>query len=211
MSAFGSALNLAKKMNENITRQNYPISRSDRLKNNGHQAKVIWFVGLSGSGKSTLAGNVESVLHKKGYKTYILDGDNLRLGLNSDLGFSKRDRSENIRRIAEVARLFNDAGTIVLSAFISPLESDRNQARKIIGVENFIEVFVNCPLSICEKRDVKGLYAKARKGLIPNFTGIDSPFEPPKQPDIIIKTKVEPLEMSLKNILKSIEPKLELE
>ena len=198
-------------MNENITRQNYPISRSDRLKNNGHQAKVIWFVGLSGSGKSTLAGNVESVLHKKGYKTYILDGDNLRLGLNSDLGFSKRDRSENIRRIAEVARLFNDAGTIVLSAFISPLESDRNQARKIIGVENFIEVFVNCPLSICEKRDVKGLYAKARKGLIPNFTGIDSPFEPPKQPDIIIKTKVEPLEMSLRNILKSIEPKLELE
>tara|TARA_B100000963_G_C22488652_1_gene608157 strand:- start:2 stop:598 length:597 start_codon:yes stop_codon:yes gene_type:complete len=198
-------------MNENITRQNYPISRSDRLKNNGHQAKVIWFVGLSGSGKSTLAGNVESVLHKKGYKTYILDGDNLRLGLNSDLGFSKRDRSENIRRIAEVARLFNDAGTIVLSAFISPLESDRNQARRIIGVENFIEVFVNCPLSICEKRDVKGLYAKARKGLIPNFTGIDSPFEPPKQPDIIIKTKVEPLEMSLKNILKSIEPKLELE
>lgn len=198
-------------MNENITRQNYPISRSDRLKNNGHQAKVIWFVGLSGSGKSTLAGNVESVLHKKGYKTYILDGDNLRLGLNSDLGFSKRDRSENIRRIAEVARLFNEAGTIVLSAFISPLESDRNQARKIIGEENFIEVFVNCPLSICEKRDVKGLYAKARKGLIPNFTGIDSPFEPPKQPDVIIKTKVEPLEMSLKNILKSIEPKLELE
>ena len=198
-------------MNENITRQNYPISRSDRLKNNGHQAKVIWFVGLSGSGKSTLAGNVESVLHKKGYKTYILDGDNLRLGLNSDLGFSKRDRSENIRRIAEVARLFNEAGTIVLSAFISPLESDRNQARRIIGVENFIEVFVNCPLSICEKRDVKGLYAKARKGLIPNFTGIDSPFEPPKQPDIIIKTKVEPLEMSLRNILKSIEPKLELE
>ena len=198
-------------MNKNITRQNYPISRSDRLKNNGHQAKVIWFVGLSGSGKSTLAGNVESVLHKKGYKTYILDGDNLRLGLNSDLGFSKRDRSENIRRIAEVARLFNEAGTIVLSAFISPLESDRNQARKIIGVENFIEVFVHCPLNICEKRDVKGLYAKARKGLIPNFTGIDSPFEPPKQPDIIIKTKVEPLEMSLKNILESIEPKLKLE
>ena len=133
------------------------------------------------------------------------------MGLNSDLGFSKRDRSENIRRIAEVARLFNEAGTIVLSAFISPLESDRNQARKIIGVENFIEVFVHCPLNICEKRDVKGLYAKARKGLIPNFTGIDSPFEPPKQPDIIIKTKVEPLEMSLNNILELIEPKLELE
>ena len=198
-------------MSKNITRHTFEISKSDRLKNNGHQAKVIWFVGLSGSGKSTLAGNVEYVLHQKGYKTYILDGDNLRLGLNRDLGFSKRDRSENIRRIAEVARLFNEAGTIVLSAFISPLESDRNQARKIIGVENFIEVFVHCPLNICEKRDVKGLYAKARKGLIPNFTGIDSPFEPPKQPDIIIKTKVEPLEISLKNILELIGPKLELE
>ena len=198
-------------MSRNITRHTYEINKSDRLKNNGHQAKVIWFVGLSGSGKSTLAGNVESVLHQKGYKTYILDGDNLRLGLNRDLGFSKRDRSENIRRIAEVARLFNEAGTIVLSAFISPLESDRNQARKIIGVENFIEVFVHCPLNICEKRDVKGLYAKARKGLIPNFTGIDSPFEPPKQPDIIIKTKVEPLEISLKKILELIGPKLELE
>ena len=198
-------------MSKNITRHTYEINKSDRLKNNGHQAKVIWFVGLSGSGKSTLAGNVESVLHQKGYKTYILDGDNLRFGLNSDLGFSKRDRSENIRRVAEVARLFNEAGTIVLSAFISPLESDRNQARKIIGVDNFIEVFVHCPLNVCEQRDVKGLYAKARKGLIPNFTGIDSPFEPPKQPDVIIKTKMEPLEISLKNILELIEPKLELE
>ena len=198
-------------MSKNITRHTYAISKSDRLKNNGHQAKVIWFVGLSGSGKSTLAGNVESVLHKKGYKTYILDGDNLRLGLNSDLGFSKRDRAENIRRVAEVARLFNEAGTIVLSAFISPLESDRNLARKIIGVDNFIEVFVHCPINVCEKRDVKGLYAKARKGLLPNFTGIDSPFEPPKQPDIIIKTKVEYMKISLKNILELIEPKLELE
>ena len=198
-------------MSKNITRQTYAISKFDRLKNNGHQAKVIWFVGLSGSGKSTLAGNVESVLHKKGYKTYILDGDNLRLGLNSDLGFSKRDRSENIRRVAEVARLFNEAGIIVLSAFISPLESDRNQARKIMGVDNFIEVFVHCPLKICEKRDVKGLYAKARKGLLPNFTGIDSPFEPPKQPDIIIKTKSESMKISVKNILELIEPKLKLE
>ena len=198
-------------MSKNITRQTYAISKFDRLKNNGHQAKVIWFVGLSGSGKSTLAGNVESVLHKKGYKTYILDGDNLRLGLNSDLGFSKRDRSENIRRVAEVARLFNEAGIIVLSAFISPLESDRNQARKIIVVDNFIEVFVHCPLKICEKRDVKGLYAKARKGLLPNFTGIDSPFEPPKQPDIIIKTKSESMKISVKNILELIEPKLKLE
>ena len=164
-----------------------------------------------GRDKSNKAESNRPELNKKQYNSYILDGDNLRLGLNRDLGFSKRDRSENIRRIAEVARLFNEAGTIVLSAFISPLESDRNQARKIIGVENFIEVFVHCPLNICEKRDVKGLYAKARKGLIPNFTGIDSPFEPPKQPDIIIKTKVEPLEISLKNILELIGPKLELE
>ena len=168
-------------------------------------------VGLSGSGKSTLAGNIETVLHQKGYKTYLLDGDNVRLGLNNDLGFSSKDRTENIRRIAEVARLFNEAGIIVLSAFISPLESDRNQARELIGVENFIEIFVHCPLHICEKRDVKGLYAKARKGLIPNFTGIDAPFENPKQPDLTVNTETDPPELSLKKLLDFIEPKLKLE
>ena len=198
-------------MNENLIRHTHPISKSDRLKNNGHQAKVIWLVGLSGSGKSTLAGNIETVLHQKGYKTYLLDGDNVRLGLNNDLGFSSKDRTENIRRIAEVARLFNEAGIIVLSAFISPLESDRNQARELIGVENFIEVFINCPLHVCEKRDVKGLYAKARKGLIPNFTGIDAPFENPKQPDLTINTEAEAPEASLKKLLDFIEPKLKLE
>ena len=198
-------------MNENLIRHTHPISKSDRLKNNGHQAKVIWLVGLSGSGKSTLAGNIETVLHQKGYKTYLLDGDNVRLGLNNDLGFSSKDRTENIRRIAEVARLFNEAGIIVLSAFISPLESDRNQARELIGVENFIEIFVHCPLHICEKRDVKGLYAKARKGLIPNFTGIDAPFENPKQPDLTINTEAEAPEASLKKLLDFIEPKLKLE
>jgi len=198
-------------MNENLIRHTHPISKSDRLKNNGHQAKVIWLVGLSGSGKSTLAGNIETVLHQKGYKTYLLDGDNVRLGLNNDLGFSSKDRTENIRRIAEVARLFNEAGIIVLSAFISPLESDRNQARELIGVENFIEIFVHCPLHICEKRDVKGLYAKARKGLIPNFTGIDAPFENPKQPNLTISTEAEAPEASLKKLLDFIEPKLKLE
>ena len=198
-------------MNENLIRHTHPISKSDRLKNNGHQAKVIWLVGLSGSGKSTLAGNIETVLHQKGYKTYLLDGDNVRLGLNNDLGFSSKDRTENIRRIAEVARLFNEAGIIVLSAFISPLESDRNQARELIGVENFIEIFVHCPLHICEKRDVKGLYAKARKGLIPNFTGIDAPFENPKQPDLTISTEAEAPAASLKKLLDFIEPKLKLE
>ena len=198
-------------MNENLIRHTHPIGKSDRLKNNGHQAKVIWLVGLSGSGKSTLAGNIEAILHEKGYKTYLLDGDNVRLGLNNDLGFSSKDRTENIRRIAEVARLFNEAGIIVLSAFISPLESDRNQARELIGIENFIEIFVHCPLHICEKRDVKGLYAKARKGLIPNFTGIDAPFENPKQPDLTVNTETDPPELSLKKLLDFIEPKLKLE
>ena len=198
-------------MNENLIRHTHPISKSDRLKNNGHQAKVIWLVGLSGSGKSTLAGNIEAVLHEKGYKTYLLDGDNVRLGLNNDLGFSSKDRTENIRRIAEVARLFNEAGIIVLSAFISPLAADRAQARRLIGSENFIEIFIDCPLHVCEKRDVKGLYAKARKGLIPNFTGIDAPFENPKQPDLTVNTETDPPELSLKKLLDFIEPKLKLE
>ena len=198
-------------MNENLIRHTHPISKSDRLKNNGHQAKVIWLVGLSGSGKSTLAGNIEAILHEKGYKTYLLDGDNVRLGLNNDLGFSSKDRTENIRRIAEVARLFNEAGIIVLSAFISPLAADRAQAQRLIGSENFIEIFIDCPLHVCEKRDVKGLYAKARKGLIPNFTGIDAPFENPKQPDLTVNTETDPPELSLKKLLDFIEPKLKLE
>jgi len=198
-------------MNENLIRHTHPISKSDRLKNNGHQAKVIWLVGLSGSGKSTLAGNIEAILHQKGYKTYLLDGDNVRLGLNNDLGFSSTDRTENIRRIAEVARLFNEAGIIVLSAFISPLAADRAQAQRLIGSENFIEIFIDCPLHVCEKRDVKGLYAKARKGLIPNFTGIDAPFENPKQPDLTVNTETDPPELSLKKLLDFIEPKLKLE
>jgi adenylylsulfate kinase len=198
-------------MNENLIRHTHPISKSDRLKNNGHQAKVIWLVGLSGSGKSTLAGNIEAILHQKGYKTYLLDGDNVRLGLNNDLGFSSTDRTENIRRIAEVARLFNEAGIIVLSAFISPLAADRAQAQRLIGSENFIEIFIDCPLHVCEKRDVKGLYAKARKGLIPNFTGIDAPFENPKQPDLTISTEAEAPAASLKKLLDFIEPKLTLE
>ena len=198
-------------MNENLIRHTHPIGKSDRLKNNGHQAKVIWLVGLSGSGKSTLAGNIEAILHQKGYKTYLLDGDNVRLGLNNDLGFSSKDRTENIRRIAEVARLFNEAGIIVLSAFISPLAADRAQAQRLIGSENFIEIFIDCPLHVCEKRDVKGLYAKARKGLIPNFTGIDAPFENPKQPDLTVNTETDPPGLSLKKLLDFIEPKLKLE
>jgi adenylylsulfate kinase len=170
----------------------YPIqpkvSRSDREKLMNQRGKVIWFTGLSGSGKSTLAIQLEAVLHSKGFKTYLLDGDNMRLGLNQDLTFSAADRTENIRRIGEVSKLLLDAGVIVLSAFISPFESDRDKVRQLVGEENYLEVFVDAPLEVCESRDVKGIYSKARRGLISNFTGIDSPYERPSHPFMTINT-----------------------
>ena len=149
-------------MSKNITKHSFTVSREQREVNNGHQGKVIWFTGLSGSGKSTIANALDEVLHKRGLKTYILDGDNVRMGLNKDLGFSPQDRKENIRRISETAKLFADAGTIVLTAFISPYQEDRQQAREIIGDLDFSEVFINTPLEECEKRDPKGLYKKAK-------------------------------------------------
>lgn len=148
---------------------------------------VIWLTGLSGSGKSTIANELELVLDERGVKSYVLDGDNIRTGLNSDLGFSDDDRKENMRRISEVAKLFSNSGVIAITAFISPFSEERAQARKVIGSENFIEVHVDTPLDICEQRDVKGLYKKARKGEIPNFTGIDSPYEEPLNPDVIVE------------------------
>lgn len=148
---------------------------------------VVWLTGLSGSGKSTLANHLELALSKRGVQVYVLDGDNVRSGLNSDLTFSDEDRKENIRRIAEVAKLFSDSGTIVITAFISPFIEDRENAKKIIGEDNFIEVHVDTSLDVCESRDVKGLYKKARSGEIPNFTGIDSPYEEPTKPDIVIE------------------------
>ena len=166
---------------------------------------------MIGIGKSTIAIALEKALYKRNTLSYRLDGDNIRLGINKNLGFSAEDRAENIRRIAEVARLFNEAGIIVLSAFISPLAADRAQAQRLIGSENFIEIFIDCPLRVCEKRDVKGLYDKARKGLIPNFTGIDAPFENPKEPDLTVNTETDPPELSLKKLLDFIEPKLKLE
>ncbi len=187
-----------------VIKQTYKITRTEREKQNNHKGKCIWFIGLSGSGKSTLANLVEVELHKKGYKTYVLDGDNIRLGLNKDLGFSDSDRKENIRRIAEVAKLFVDAGVIVLSAFITPFEEDRNQIKEVIGKDDFMQIFVDCPLEVCEKRDVKGLYAKARNGEIKNFTGIDSPFETPQNSDLVIHTDKESLEESVKSILNKI-------
>ena len=186
--------------NKNVIPHIHHISKGDRNKLNSHSSLVIWFTGLSGSGKSTLASALEEKLHNQGVCTYVLDGDNIRTGLNQDLDFTDKGRVENIRRIGEVANLLVDAGVVVLSAFISPFEEDRKQVAKIVGIENFVVVFVDCPLEVCEQRDVKGLYAKARKGLIKNFTGIDSPFELPKTPAIVIKSNEEKIAISIERL-----------
>jgi adenylylsulfate kinase len=180
----------------------------DRNEQNGHNSFVVWFTGLSGSGKSTIANLLQQELFKKGIKVYSLDGDNIRSGLNKGLTFSKEDRSENNRRISEVGKLFVDAGMVTITAFISPLEKDREEARKIIGRNNFLEVFVNTPLEVCEKRDVKGLYRKARQGEIENFTGISSPYEEPKNPDLVLNTENESVEESVEKIKALLEVKL---
>lgn len=169
-------------------------------------ATLIWFTGLSGSGKSTLAVQLEAQLYALGYKTYLLDGDNIRAGLNKDLSFTDEGRVENIRRIGEVSKLMLDAGIVVLSAFISPFESDREQVKQIVGSENYIEVFVDTPLEVCEERDVKGLYKKARAGEVKNFTGIDSPYERPQQPHIVIPTHTVSVEQSMEILLQFILP-----
>lgn len=164
------------------------VTRDDRQARTGHRGCTVWFTGLSGSGKSTIAVAVEKALWDRGVGSYILDGDNIRHGLNADLGFSPEDRTENIRRIGEVAKLFTDAGVVNLTAFISPYRSDRDRVRSIMGDGDFIEVHVDCPVEECEKRDVKGLYAKARAGKIPEFTGISAPYEAPEKPELVIET-----------------------
>lgn len=171
----------------NIVWHDAAVSAEERWERLCSKPCVLWYTGLSGSGKSTLANAVDRLLHDQGYATYLLDGDNIRHGLNKDLGFTDDDRVENIRRITEVSQLFNDAGLIVSTAFISPFVSDRQSAREIVG-KNFIEIFVDTPLDECEKRDPKGLYKKARAGEIPNFTGIDSPYEPPVNPELHLQT-----------------------
>lgn len=175
-------------MINNLVKHDALVSKADKQKSKNQTAVVVWFTGLSGSGKSTLANSLSQVMLENGYHCYLLDGDNIRLGLNSDLDFTDLGRKENIRRVAEVAKLFTDAGEIILTAFVSPFEDDRNQAKQIIGTENFIEVFVNTPLQECEARDTKGLYKRARKGEIKHFTGIDSPYEKPKNPSLVINT-----------------------
>ncbi|MDA0825876.1 MAG: sulfate adenylyltransferase subunit CysN [Proteobacteria bacterium] len=167
---------------QNVHKQALSVARHDRERLNGHKGRVIWFTGLSGSGKSTLANALEVELHSRGIRTYILDGDNVRQGLNKDLGFTEADRVENIRRIAEVAKLMLDAGLIVITAFISPFKREREMAKELIGTDHFVEVYVSTPVDVCEQRDVKGLYKQARAGKIPNMTGINSPYEIPDEP-----------------------------
>ncbi len=164
------------------------VSRADREKLNDHKSMILWFTGLSGAGKSTLANEVEALLHKKGKRTYILDGDNVRQGLCGDLTFSDDDRVENIRRIGEVAKLMVDAGLITLSAFISPFRAERQRVRDLVSEGDFIEVYCRCDLSVCEERDVKGLYKKARAGEIAEFTGISSPYEEPENAEVVVDT-----------------------
>ncbi len=190
-------------MRENIIWHDQKITRKDREDLLGQKGKVIWLTGLSGSGKSTIASELAKKLHKEGFLTYILDGDNIRHGLNRDLGFSDADRKENIRRVGEVASLLSDCGIIVIVSFISPFLEDRKKVRKIIG-RSFIEVFVDCPFNVCEKRDPKGLYKKARNLQIKNFTGIDSKYEPPDNPEIRVDTST----MSVDHCVKKIKTKI---
>lgn len=189
-----------------IIPQNHRIGKADRRKLSKHGSCVVWFTGLSGSGKSTIADLLEQKLYSEGFHTYILDGDNIRAGLCKDLGFSAEDRRENIRRIGEVAKLMVDAGLIVLSAFISPFREDRDQVRQLLEEKEFMEVFVNCPLEVCEQRDVKGLYKKARAGEIKNFTGIDSPFEEPLHPELVIDSYLLSPEEAVLKVYESLMP-----
>ena len=172
----------------NIVWHQSSVNREARSQQRGHRSAILWFTGLSGSGKSTLANAVNLCLHKNGYSTYVLDGDNIRHGLCKDLGFSDDDREENIRRIGEVSKLFLDAGVIVLTAFVSPFRVDRNNVRSLVGEDDFVEIYCSADLGVCETRDTKGLYAKARNGEIKNFTGISSPYEDPKFPELKIDT-----------------------
>lgn len=205
MTSACGVVEYALRRDENVKWQNMDITREIRAQQKGQNPKTLWFTGLSGSGKSTLVNEVEKRLVAMGKHTMALDGDNIRLGLNRNLGFAEQDRIENIRRISEVAKLMNDAGLIVLTSFISPYIRDRQSAKEIIGEKDFVEIYVSTPLEECERRDVKGLYKRARTGEIPNFTGISSPYEPPVSPDIIIDTTGKELEESTDYLMKELE------
>jgi adenylylsulfate kinase len=181
------------------------VGREDRQKLNGHKSAILWFTGLSGAGKSTLANAVEDKLYQLGHRTYVLDGDNIRHGLCKDLGFSDKDRTENIRRIGEVAKLFVEGGVLALTAFISPFRSDRDAVRALVKEGDFIEIYCQCDLSVCEERDVKGLYKKARAGEIPFFTGISSPYEEPLNAEIVVNTGAQSLEASVAQVISALQ------
>jgi adenylylsulfate kinase len=182
----GAELGMAEQKATNVTWHAHRITREDRQKLNGHRGAVLWFTGLSGCGKSTIANAVDQLLHEKGVHTFVLDGDNIRMGLNKNLGFSPQDRTENIRRIGEVAKLFADAATIVSTAFISPYKADRDMVRALLPEGEFIEILVQASLETCESRDPKGLYKKARAGEIKDFTGISAPYEAPEKPEMVL-------------------------
>lgn len=194
----------ALRRSRNIHRHRLEIDREARRNLNGHSSKVLWFTGLSGSGKSTIANALEVKLHEQGIRTYLLDGDNVRHGLNSDLGFTDADRVENIRRVAEVAKLMVDAGVVVLTAFISPFRSEREMARSLFEEDEFVEIFVDTPLALAEERDPKGLYRKARRGEIPNFTGIGSPYETPISADLVLDTRINDVDFLVTQVLKAV-------
>ncbi|WP_275100214.1 adenylyl-sulfate kinase [Sedimenticola hydrogenitrophicus] len=188
-------------MDKNVVWHQPTVTRGRRAKNNGHKSVILWFTGLSGAGKSTIAHALEESLYQLGANTYVLDGDNVRHGLCGDLGFSDTDRNENIRRIGELAKLFIDAGIIALTAFISPFQEDRQRARDLVPEGDFIEIHVKCPLEVCETRDPKGLYKKARAGLIKGYTGISSPYEVPDNPEIVIDTSVRDVDQCVMEII----------
>ncbi len=192
-------------MNDNLFRYNSRITRKNREALNKHKAIAIWFTGLSGAGKSTLAHALEERLHQIGYRTYVLDGDNVRHGLCSDLGFSIVDRTENIRRIGEMTKLIVDAGIITIAAFISPIKEDRERVRSLFSTCDFFEVYCRCPLEVCEQRDVKGLYERARSGEIPNFTGISSAYDEPLNAELIIDTDKLSIDMAVDRVVKKME------
>jgi len=198
-------------MSNNTVKHHYNTSKKDRNVLNKHRSFLIWFTGLSGSGKSTIANALETKLFQNEVRTYSLDGDNIRKRINKDMTFSPEDRTENIRRIAEIANLFIDAGIVVLGAFVSPYKKDRKNIKKIVGHTNFVEIYVNTSVEECEKRDVKGLYKKARQGEIKDFTGVNAPYEAPEFPDVEIKTEQLTVEQSVTKIIKVINQKLKNE
>lgn len=190
---------------QNTTWHNATVTRDRREKLNNHPGTVVWFTGLSGSGKSTLAHSVEEILHQKNCRTYVFDGDNVRHGLCSDLGFSSDDRSENIRRIAEMCNLFVDAGVIALTAFISPFAKDRTFVRNLLDAKDYIEIYCDCPVEICEQRDTKGLYKKAREGSVKEFTGVSSPYEVPENADLVVDTGKQDLDQCVAEVISMLE------